>query len=112
MVMAVSGLDPGIVPGIPINRALCPPDRDRRDEPGDDEHLCDAAHHHSRRTNSRPSSLFAHSTIGVLLRKDMTAGATTVGSALPSEATATTTSHSSLNATDSRRSFGLSSDAR
>src|SRR5262249_35802326 len=49
-------------------------------------------------------------TMGVLLRKDRTAGATAFGSALPSDTTATTTSHSSLNATDSR--FALSSDAR
>jgi hypothetical protein len=27
----------GLVPAIPIIQALCPPDRDRRDEPGDDE---------------------------------------------------------------------------
>src|SRR5260370_36640720 len=68
--------------------------------------------HHSRRTNSRPSSFFAHSTMGVLLRKDRTAGATASGSALPSDATATTTSHSSLNATDRRCSLGFSSDVR
>src|SRR5258708_9221789 len=48
--------------------------------------------------------------MGVLLRKDRTAGATALGSALPSDATATTTSHSSLKATDSR--FVFSSDAR
>src|SRR5262249_2000403 len=69
-----------------------------------------AAPHHSRRTNSRPSSFFAHSTMGALLRKERTAGATAFGSALPSETRATTPSHSPLKATESRRSSGLSSD--
>jgi len=27
----------GLIPAIPIIGALCPPDRDRRDKPGDDE---------------------------------------------------------------------------
>ena len=27
----------GLVPAIPTIQVLCPPDRDRRDEPGDDE---------------------------------------------------------------------------
>ena len=27
----------GLVPAIPMVGAMCPPDRDRRDEPGDDE---------------------------------------------------------------------------
>src|SRR4029077_5341888 len=49
--------------------------------------------------------------MGLLLRKARIAGVMVFGSVLPSDATATTTSHSSLNATDSMCSFGLSSAA-
>src|SRR5215208_1124552 len=60
------------------------------------------ARHQLRRTNSRPSSFFAQSTIGVLLRKLVTAGSIVAGSPSAKVASATTTSHSSLNATESR----------
>jgi hypothetical protein len=35
--MAVPTRSAGLVPAIPIIKALCPCDRDRRDRPGDDE---------------------------------------------------------------------------
>src|SRR5258706_15594035 len=45
----------GLVPAIPMMGALCPPDRDRRDKPGDDESGARVLPHlHGTRAVSRP----------------------------------------------------------
>src|SRR5262249_44435914 len=66
------------------------------------EHLPDFFFHHSRFMNSKPSSFLAQSTMGVLLRKAITAGSILAGSPSPNFNSATTTSHSSLKPTESR----------
>src|SRR5205807_551240 len=52
--------------------------------------------HHSRLTNSSPSSFLIHSTMGLVLRKARIARSSAAGSPFPSVATATTASHPSL----------------
>src|SRR5262252_5861027 len=50
----------GLVPAIPIIRALCSPDRDRRDKPGDDKSATTATSDHHF-TSARPAMAFAAS---------------------------------------------------
>src|SRR5436309_13633430 len=49
-----------------------------------------SSRYHSRRTNSKPSSFFAHNTIELLFRKLITAGSITAGSPFAKVASATT----------------------
>jgi hypothetical protein len=47
----------GLVPAIPIVEALCPIDRDRRDEPGDDDGRREFCHCYADASKSHPDHL-------------------------------------------------------